>query len=166
MSNESAILAVVSNIDWETDGDEAAAKALPRLVVVLEADVDRSDLDPDDDDYDVNVRDRILSVLSDRHGWLIGDCNIVLPKRRRGPGNAWGYRCPGCGSDEKIRILARTQVALYHNGTELAPDHDGFEWSDGDDASCDDCGWFGTVADLGVEDDGEDVPVAAGALSV
>jgi hypothetical protein len=64
-------------------------------------------------------------------------------------GNRLNYRCPKCGSPDKIDIEAIVSVRLTNTGTEGDASNCGPEdWTGENAASCDACGYFGTVDDF------------------
>ncbi len=65
---------------------------------------------------------------------------------------AWSMRCPGCGDDSHIDIVARVTVRLVANGTDADESDDGsHEWDSDSQATCTACGYCATVTYFEVE---------------
>jgi len=62
----------------------------------------------------------------------------------------WGMRCPQCGDDSHINLVARVTVRLTPDGTvALDGDH---EWDSDSSAICAACDHVGTVKNFTVQD--------------
>lgn len=53
----------------------------------------------------------------------------------------WNLACPGCKSDEHLRVSIKTWAALTVDGTEPVGDH---EWDHDSPMHCVSCNWTGT----------------------
>jgi hypothetical protein len=61
--------------------------------------------------------------------------------------NAFGMKCPHCGSSNRIDVAATVWVRLCPDGTHVFDAANGdHEWMDKSAAYCDSCGHIGTVA--------------------
>jgi hypothetical protein len=61
-------------------------------------------------------------------------------------GNQHGYRCPSCGSGERLSVVATIVAFLTSDGCDT--NNSDTEWSSDSAAQCHDCGWTGTVAEF------------------
>lgn len=61
----------------------------------------------------------------------------------------FGLQCPGCGSDERLVVVATVCVDLLPEGVEQNR-YSSYEWDDDSPISCDNCGWEGTVEEAEV----------------
>lgn len=66
----------------------------------------------------------------------------------------WGMRCPQCGDDSRIDVVASVNVRLTHDGTDAdeAQGDCSHEWGDDSMATCNACDHVGTVKDFTVRD--------------
>jgi hypothetical protein len=61
--------------------------------------------------------------------------------------NAFGMKCPRCGSSNRIDVAATVFVRLCQDGTDVFAAANGdHEWTDTSAVQCGSCGHAGTVA--------------------
>jgi hypothetical protein len=66
----------------------------------------------------------------------------------------WGMCCPKCGDDSEIDITATVSVRLVPDGTDADLSQDGsHEWESNSPASCEGCGFSGTVASFKIAEE-------------
>lgn len=62
---------------------------------------------------------------------------------------SWKMKCPNCGEDDKIDVVATVWVRLVTDGTDVeGPSCGDHEWGDDSAAKCDACDHEGTVKDF------------------